>query len=49
MHKKGLKFAPLVELAKLNFTKMAKAGPGFDDLPEYPSVQIKQGSQAFGT
>ena len=41
MHKKGLKFAPLVELAK--------AGPGFDDLPEYPSVQIKQGSQAFGT
>ena len=57
MHKKGLKFAPLVELAKLNFTKMAKAGPGFDDLPEHPSVQINyfsprlglQGSQAFGT
>ena len=46
MHKKGLKFAAVVELAKLNFTYMyhsniiAKARPGFDDWPEHPSVQI---------
>ena len=39
MHKKSLEFATVLELAKLNFTystKLAKARPGFDDLPEYP-------------
>ena len=36
MHKKGLEFAPVVELMKLNFTystvhtKIAKAWPGFE-------------------
>ena len=45
MHKKGLKFAPVLKLAKLNTylyhaTKIAKARPGFEDQPEYPSVQI---------
>ena len=49
MYKKRLKFAPVVELAKLNFTyitvlKVAKAGPGFDDWPEHPSVQINSSS-----
>ena len=50
MHKKGLKFAPVLELAMLNFTyitvcnKIAKARPGFDDMPEYPSVQINSSS-----
>ena len=50
MHKKGLKFALVVELSKLNFTytyhstKIAKARPGFDDRPEYPSVQINSSS-----
>ena len=38
LHKKDLKFAPIVELGKLKFTlyhssKIAKAGPGFDDRP----------------
>ena len=39
MHKKGLKFATVVELAKLKFTyftvcgKIAKAGPGWDEIP----------------
>ena len=39
MHKKGLQFALVVELARLNFTyitvhtKIAKAGPGFDEIP----------------
>ena len=40
MHKKGLNFALVVELAKLNFTyintytsKIAKAWPGFDEIP----------------
>ena len=50
--KKGLKFAPVLELAKLNFTYItvctkiakAKARPGFDDWPEYPSVQINSSS-----
>ena len=48
--KKGLKFAPVVELAKLNFTcitvctEIAKAGPGFHDPPEHPSVQINSSS-----
>ena len=45
MHKKGLKFALVVELTKLNFTyitvlKLAKAGSGFSDRSEHPSVQI---------
>ena len=54
MHKKGLKFAPVVELAKLFFaytyhsTKIAKARPGFDDRPEYPSVQINSSSPWLG-
>ena len=53
MHKKGLKFAPVVKLAKLNFTytyhrnKIAKARPGFDGWPEYPSVQINSSSPWF--
>jgi hypothetical protein len=38
MHKKGLKVALVVKLAKLNFTyitilKKAKAWPGFDEIP----------------
>ena len=50
MHKKGLKFAPVSELAELYFiyiavcTKIAKARPGFDDRPEYSSVQINSSS-----
>ena len=50
MHKKGLKFALIVELcSKAKFylhhsTKIAKAGPGFDDRPEHPSVQINSSS-----
>ena len=50
MHKKGLKFAPVLELVKLNFTYItvlkyvAKARPGFDDWPEYPSIQIDSSS-----
>jgi hypothetical protein len=49
MHKKGLKFAPVVDLAKTNFnlyrsTKIAKAGPEFDDWPVHPSVQIDSSS-----
>ena len=46
MHKKGIKFAPVVELAKANFTYITvlKARPGFDDRPEYPSVQINSSS-----
>ena len=34
MHKKSIKFALVVELAKQNFTYIkAKAGPGFDEIP----------------
>ena len=50
MHKKGLKFATVVELVKLNFTytyhstKIVKARPGFEDRPEYPSVQENSSS-----
>ena len=50
MHKKDLKFAPVVELAKLKFTyvyhssKIAKAWPGSDDRPQHPSVQINSSS-----
>ena len=50
MHKKGLKFALVVELVKLNFTymyhstKIAKAGPGFDDRAEHPSLQMNSSS-----
>ena len=50
MHKKGLKFALVVEgapcrVSEAKFylyhsTKIAKARPGFDDQPEYPSVQM---------
>ena len=46
MLKKGLQFALVVELTKLNFTYMyhsteiAKAGSGFDDRPEHSSVYI---------
>ena len=46
MHKKGLKFATVVELAKVKFTymyhssKIAKAGPGYDVQPDHPPVQI---------
>ena len=49
MHNNSLKFAPVVELAKLNFTyitvfRIAKARPGFDHRPEYPSIQINSSS-----
>ena len=49
MHKKALKFAPVVELVKLNFThitvlKVAKAWPGFDDRSEHPSVRMNSSS-----
>ena len=51
MHKKGLKFAPVVELAVseakfylFHSTKIAKARPRFDNWPEYPSVQINSSS-----
>ena len=43
MHKKGLKVASVLELAKLDFTYITvhtKTRPGFDDQPEYPFVQI---------
>ena len=46
MHKKGLRFAPVVE-AKVylyHSTKIAKAGPGFDDRLEHPSLQINSSS-----
>ena len=47
-HKKGLKLALVVELEKLNFTyistKIAKAGPGFDDWSEHPPVLISSSS-----
>ena len=46
MLKKDLKFAPDRE-AKFylyHSTKIAKAGPGFDDRPEHPSVQINSSS-----
>ena len=45
----GLKFAPVLESAKLNYTythciyhssKIAKAGPVFDDRLEHPPAQI---------
>ena len=54
MHKKGLKFAPVVELAKLNFaynhsTKIAKARPGFNDPPGHPFVQINSSSPLINT
>ena len=48
MHKKGLKFAPVVELLALNSTKTVKAGPGFDDRPEHPSVQVNSSSPCGG-
>ena len=48
MHKKGLKFASVVELEKLKFTYITvpkyKAGPGFDDQLEHPPVQINSSS-----
>ena len=42
MHKKGLKFALVVEL--YHSTKIAKPWPGFDDRLEYPSIQINSSS-----
>ena len=50
MHKKGVKFGPVVELGKLvciylyHSTKIAKAGPAFDNRPEHRSVQIDYSS-----
>ena len=50
MHKKGLKFAPVccrVSEAKFYLyhnSKIAKAGPGFDDRLEHPYVQINSSS-----
>ena len=55
MHQKGLEFEPVIELAKLNFTyitvhtKIPKAGHGFDDRPEHPSVQINSSSPCPNT
>ena len=43
MHKKGLKFASVLELnseAKFYLYHSAKTRPVFDDQPEYPFVQI---------
>ena len=46
MHKKGIKFAHVVELVKLNFTynlyhrgKVTKAGPGYDDRLDHRPFQ----------
>ena len=49
MHKKSLKFANVVELAKLNLTYIAvvKGGPGFDDRLEHPAVQINSSSPSI--
>ena len=49
MHKKGLKFAPVLENSESKFylhhrTIIAKAGPGFDNRPEHPSVEINSSS-----
>ena len=48
MHKIPLKFAPVVELAKLRFTynhstEIAKAGPGFDEIHKklWKSLKLK--------
>ena len=43
MHKKGLKFAP-AKYYLYHSAKIAKAGPGFDDWPEHPSVQMNSSS-----
>jgi hypothetical protein len=44
MHKKGLKFAPVVELVSYQSSKIAKNGPGFDDRPDHPPVQTNSSS-----
>ena len=45
MHKKRPKICTFCRVSEAKFylyhsTAMAKAGPGFDDRPEHPSVQI---------
>ena len=49
MHKKGPKIGTCCRVGEAKFylyqsTKKAKARPGFDDQPEYPSVQINSSS-----
>ena len=49
MHIKGLKFAPVGRVSEAKFysyysSKVAKAGPGFDDQIEHPPVQIDSSS-----
>ena len=45
MHKKGLKFAPCCRVSKAKIylyhsSEIAEAGPGYEDQPEHPPVQI---------
>ena len=47
MHKKRHKFCTCYRVSLFylyHSTKIAKAGPGFDDRPEHPSVQINSSS-----
>ena len=49
MHKKMPKICTCCRVSEAKFylyhsTKIAKARPGFDDRPEYPSVQINASS-----
>jgi hypothetical protein len=51
MHKKRPKICTCCRFGKAKFYlyhsfKIAKAGPGFDDRPEHPSVQINSSSPA---
>ena len=53
MHKKRPKICTCCRVSKAKFylyhsTKVAKARPGFDDEPEYPSVQINSSSPWLG-
>ena len=52
MHKKRPKICTCCRVSEAKFylhhsTKIAKARPGFDDWPEYPSVQINFSSPCF--
>ena len=47
MHKKRPKICTCCRVSEFylyHSTKIAKAGPGFDDWPEHPSVQINTSS-----
>ena len=53
MHKKRPKVCTCCRVNEAKFyfyhsTKIAKARPGFDDQPEYPSVQINSSSPCLG-